>query len=117
MSRRIWFVLVIILGIGLGLVFGWLIHPINTSTNPDSLRSDYKIDYVLMVAEIFHKDGNFNAAVQRLNFLGDADSLGVVQQAIIQAKQTGYSAVDLDMMVKLSQVLAAQPIATQGKPG
>jgi hypothetical protein len=35
-----------------GLLYGWMVNPVRyVNTTPDTLRADYQLDYVLMVAE------------------------------------------------------------------
>ena len=51
MSRWTLFLLVILLGLGLGLVYGWVINPVSfQDTTLNNLRIDYKTDYTLLVA-------------------------------------------------------------------
>ena len=65
------FLVMIAIGIGLGLLYGWVIEPVQyVDTAPDSLRLDYKTDYVLMVAEAYQVEHDLNLAVQRLSLLG-----------------------------------------------
>ena len=48
-SRWILFIFAILVGAGLGLLYGWVINPVDyVDTTPDTLRIDYKTDYVLM---------------------------------------------------------------------
>ena len=48
MSRWTLFLLVIILGLALGLVYGWVINPVSfQDTTLNNLRIDYKTDYTL----------------------------------------------------------------------
>lgn len=106
MGRRVWFILVIFLGVSLGLAYGWVINPVKyVNTSPDTLREDYKTDYVLMVAEAYHSDGDNAVAARRLAFLGNTTPLALVQQAIVFAGQAGYSAGDVDLLIRLSQTL------------
>jgi hypothetical protein len=70
-SRWIRFFIMIAIGIGIGLVYGWIIEPVQyVDTAPASLRLDYKTDYVLMVAEAYQVEQDLNLAVQRLSLLG-----------------------------------------------
>jgi hypothetical protein len=49
MIRWLTFLLAIAIGAAAGLYYGWVINPIRyIDAAPDSLRSDYKADYVLM---------------------------------------------------------------------
>lgn len=76
----------IAIGIGLGLIYGWIIEPVKyVDTAPDSLRLDYKTDYVLMVAEAYQVEHDLNLAVQRLTLLG-GDPLDTVSTAIAFAQ-------------------------------
>ena len=60
-SRRVrWlaFLVAIGIGLGLGLYYGWVVSPVAyVDTAPNTLRPDYKADYVLMVAEAYQADG------------------------------------------------------------
>ena len=117
MSRRVWFVVSILSGITLGLVYGWVINPVQyVDTSPDTLRADYKTDYVLMVAEAYRAEGDLGQAVRRLAILGSAAPLDLVQQAIVYAGQAGYAPKDVDSMLKLSQGLKTWSGQTQGAP-
>jgi hypothetical protein len=106
MARWVRFIIAILIGIALGLLFGWVINPIEyTQTAPNTLRVDYKTDYVLMISEAFHTDGDMALAVHRLAVLGDKSPEGRALQAIIFAEQAGYTDADLDMMRNLSDEL------------
>ena len=51
--RVFFFFLAILLGVGIGLAFGWLVMPAAAPTNAslNQLRADYKTDLTLMIAE------------------------------------------------------------------
>ncbi len=79
MSRWIRFFLVIAIGAAGGLFYGWVINPVKyVDTTPDTLRIDYKSDYVLMVAESYGADGDLALAARRLALLGDTPSQNTV---------------------------------------
>ena len=106
MSRWIGFILAILVGIGLGLLYGWVINPVQyVNTSADSLRIDYKTDVVLMVAETYQADGDLAQAVRQLAFLGDQAPAQIVQQAVTYAGQSHYAETDLDRLVHLQQAL------------
>jgi len=95
MSRWISFIITILVGIGLGLLYGWVIDPVDyVDTTPDSLRQDYQADYVLMVAEAYQIERDPALAVGRLAFLGGGDPLVIVGSAIDFASEVGYSQSD-----------------------
>ncbi len=73
-------------GIGLGLFYGWIIDPVKyVDTTPDSLRIDFKSDYVLMVAEAYNNERDLGQAMNRLALLGSKAPADIVQQAIVFA--------------------------------
>lgn len=112
MNRKIAFSLAIALGIVLGLLYGWVINPVEFVDNtPDTLREDYKADYVLMVAEAFKMDGDVDLALQRLALLGDTDPLQMMFTASENAFLAGYSPDDLVTFQNLTDAIrvAAPP--------
>jgi hypothetical protein len=113
--RLVWFLITIVLGAAVGLAVGWWVIPVkNWDTKPVSLRSDYKADYALMVAETYQQEGDLNLAVKRLQFLGSESPLRLVQKAILSGQELGYAGKDLETLAHLAQAL--QAAADQGKP-
>ncbi len=105
MTRWIRFSIAILLGLAAGLLYGWVINPVTyVDTQPQALHPAYKADYVLMTAEIYRADGDFPAAVQRLQVLGDESPAALVQNAISFALSAGYSDADLETMQRLLRV-------------
>ncbi len=106
MSRWIGFTIAIILGILAGLYYGWVINPVEyIDTTPDTLREDFKTDYVLMVAEIYRGDSDPQAAARRLALLGPEAPAEIVQKAIAYGNQAGYGQSDLALLDDLHQAL------------
>jgi hypothetical protein len=96
------FLLAILVGVGLGLLYGWLISPVTyVETTPDTLHIQYKTDYVLMVAEVYNADKNLEMAVHRLGILGNFTPTDTVYQAITFAQKAGYADADLALMQNL----------------
>ena len=116
MSRWIRFLIVIIIGIALGLLYGWLVDPVDyINTTPNTLRADYKADYVLMVAEIYSADQDAEAAVIRLTFLADPSPVDSVENALIFAVDAGYASDDLRMLRDLADALAPLSQPNEGE--
>ena len=116
-NRVVWFFVAILIGAGLGLLYGWLINPVRyVNTTPDNLRSDYKADYVLMVAEIYKSDQNLTLATRRLALLGSEPPLRQVQKAILTAQQLAYSSQDMDVLGSLSLDLETWAPPEEGTP-
>lgn len=113
--RRIglpWIVLTAVIGLALGLGYAWLLAPIEyVDTAPLSLHSDYKTDYVLMVAEIYAHDQRLQEAVERLSVLGPPAPLAHVAAALAGAEDLGLTDADLRMIDNLRQVLLSIPAA------
>ena len=105
-KRLIWFLVMIVLGLAAGLVYGWLINPVKyVNTSAESLHPGYKADYVLMVAEIYKMDGDLPGAIQRLSLLGELPAQRLVADGLLTARGAGYAGADLALMEALSQAL------------
>jgi hypothetical protein len=105
-SRWIRFLIAVLLGGALGLIYGWVVNPVKyVDTTPNSLRADYQADYVLMVAESYHANRDLPLAARRLALLGDAAPTEHVQQAMIFGAQNGYAEPDLDLLSQLASDL------------
>jgi hypothetical protein len=112
MSRWIRFFIVLAIGMLGALFYTWVMNPVKyVDTPPNSLRQDYKTDYVLMIAEIYHADGNLEDARQQLALLGDMPPSQIVDNAIRYARgdsngnQALYPLEDLTLMQALSDAL------------
>ena len=123
-SRFVLFLFVIVIGVALGLVYGWVLNPppyANLKLN--TLRPDYQADYVLMTAEVYRKDNNLAQAVRRLALLSDQTPASVVGQALLTARDLQYARADLETIAYLAQALQVPvdlstiaPTATQAAP-
>jgi hypothetical protein len=111
MKRWLYFLLSILAGAGLGLVYGWVISPVEyVDTTPNSLSEDYRTDYVLMTAEAYAADGDIALASRRLAALGNQPAVEQVNTALLFAQRVGYSDADLALMRTLfNDLLNAGP--------
>jgi hypothetical protein len=115
MGRWIRFFIAIGLGMALGLFYGWYLNPVEfVDVTPESLRVDYKSDYVLMVAEAYRSEQDLAMAVRRLAVLGNKPPVEIVRQAILFAEdpknfgdQLAYPDTDLETMRQLEKDLEA----------
>jgi hypothetical protein len=118
MSR--WLSIFIALGIGaaLGLVYGWVIDPVQfTDVTPDTLRIDYRTDYVLMVAEAYQSEQDPALAARRLAVLGSDPPALIAGEAYNFAQQSIYPADDLALIQELEVALQTwQPIPGTSLP-
>lgn len=122
MTRILGFVVAVLLGIAAGLALGWLALPAvpalstpGASSAPESLRIDYKADYVLMVAETYQSDKDLNLAAARLALLGDPSPEAIANQTVVWANQAGYTTDDLRRMADLATALRAWVPPAQGQ--
>jgi hypothetical protein len=104
MSAKRWLIFFasIALGVSLGLLYGWVISPVEyTDTTPDSLRADFRADYTLMVAEVYDAEKSIPNAAQRMALLGSAPPAELTSQALEFARQNGYGAADVTLLENL----------------
>jgi hypothetical protein len=106
MGRKVVFFMIILFGLAAGLAYGWWVKPASTADNPlSALRQDYKSDYVLMVAEVYNKDGDLKLAMERLSELEKGDPLQTASNALVYARNAGYSINDLEIISTMVQNL------------
>jgi hypothetical protein len=112
MSRWFFFLIAIAFGVVLGLLYGWVLSPVEfVDTTPDTLGRYYKSDYVLMVAEAYKAERDLEAALRRLALLGNHPPEDIVREATLFAESQGYSDLDVNLMRALSSALES------GAPG
>jgi len=106
-SRRLGFFLFILIGIILGLIYGWVINPTGVkNTTLASLRTDFKADYVVMVSEVYASNHDLDAAIDQLNEItSGGDTLSTVQQALLVGQQFGFSDREMRAMANLEIAL------------
>jgi hypothetical protein len=73
--RGNWYLLTaVLIGLGLGLVYTWVISPVKyIDAAPSSLRADFKDQYRLLIASSYIATGDLGRAQARLALLKDAD--------------------------------------------
>jgi len=93
----------ILVGITAGILYGWVVNPIPfTSLEPHSLRIDYRTDFVLMVAELYHYDPDLAQAAERLIYLGETSLNALMDEAITYAEENDYAPGDIAYMNDLA---------------
>lgn len=97
--RYIFFFAAILAGFAIGIIYGWVINPVKyRNTGMETLRMDYKTDYVLMVAELYESEGDVPLALARLSYLETESPLALVTSAIDFAEDYNYTSEDLQSM-------------------
>ena len=98
------------LGAGLAVLYGWVARPLEyVDTTPDSLRQDYRTDYVLMVAEAYSADQDLTLAQVRLAALGPLAPDEYVTQAIDYAIEQSFSRAEHERLNVLAIALRTLP--------
>ncbi|HEY3312634.1 MAG TPA: hypothetical protein VGK00_13415 [Anaerolineales bacterium] len=117
LTRWLFFIISIAVGLGLGLYYGWMVSPVEyTDTTPSSLRADFRADFALMVAESYQKDQNIDQAARHLANLGSQSPVLIVSEALNFAQQNKFNPVDISLLQNLN--LALQVRQTGGvQPG
>jgi len=90
--RFIFFFLALLVGVGAGLAFGWMMMPPAAPRNAPlgSLRADFKTDLVLMVAEEFQTFPDSMQALTQLDKLDENDPITLLGNSIQYAQAIGY---------------------------
>ncbi len=115
MPRWMQFTIAIALGIAGGLLYGWVISPVEyVDTTPNTLHPDFRVDYILMVAEVYAADGNLDQAGRQLAVLGSDSPADLASQALDYARDNGYSPHEQGLLQRLALGLVAWQPPTGG---
>jgi hypothetical protein len=107
-NRRLFIVLSLIAGIALGLTYGWVLDPVDYfDLTPDTLRADYKADYVLMVAEAYRADPDPALAARQLAVFGSGSPSSIAAQGLDYARLNGFDDSDIALMQDLVTAMQA----------
>ncbi|HLO29300.1 MAG TPA: hypothetical protein VK249_09210 [Anaerolineales bacterium] len=107
-NRWVFIVLALLLGVGLGLAYGWYLDPVDYfDLTPDTLRADYKADYVLMAAEAYHVEQDPGLAARRLAIFGTKSPAAIAADGLAYARDNGYSGADITLIQELVTALQA----------
>ena len=117
MKRWLIFLAGLLLGVAGGLVYGWVISPVQyTNASPAVLRPDYRNDYVLMVAESYQADHDIRRAASELAELGQPDLPGLVKETLTTDQLAGYAPLDLERLKGLAEGLSRIPLQALPTP-
>jgi hypothetical protein len=109
-TRSLWIfiLLALILGIGIGIAYGWYIDPVDYfDLTPDTLRPDFKADYVLMTAEAYRVEQDPGLAARRLAIFGTKSPSAIAAEGLAYARANGFSNADVTLMQELVTALQA----------
>jgi len=102
-TRVLLFILMIAVGAGAGLAYGWLLKPAAAPQEADlsRLRADFKTDLVLMAAEQFAETQDPLLALDELAKVEPKNPYSLLVNAINYAQEVGYQPEDLAKMQAL----------------
>lgn len=106
--RWIFVIVTLLIGIGAGLAYGWIIDPVEFfDLTPDTLRADYKTDYVLMVAEAYRLEQDPGTAARRLAVFGAQSPSAIASDALEYARTNEFSDSDIVLLQELVTAMQA----------
>jgi hypothetical protein len=107
MKRIPWDIfLALLVGLGLGLVYSWVISPPRiVDAAPNDLRSDFKDQYRSAIAAAYEATGNLPRARARLSLLGDADPIEALNAQAQRMRASGEQSGHADQVVALALAL------------
>jgi len=107
-NRWLFIILALVIGISIGLVYGWVIDPVDFfDLTPDTLRADYKTDYVLMTAEAYRVEQDPGLAARRLAIFGSQSPSAIASEALNYARAHGFSDSDTALIQELVTAMQA----------
>lgn len=118
MTRSDWLsvILGVVIGVAAGLYYAWAINPVEyTDTSPASLRSDFKAEYLTLIAAAFDGTGDLARARARLALFPDtnpADALAALAQ---QRLAQGRPSPEVSALARLASALSGSPPGTSAK--
>ena len=106
--RWIFILIALLAGIGAGLAYGWLIDPVDFyNLTPDTLRVDYKTDYVLMTAEAYRVEQDPGVAARRLAIFGSQSPSAIASEALNYSRTNGFADSDIALLQELVTAMQA----------
>jgi hypothetical protein len=91
---------VLVVGIGLGLLYAWMIAPVRyINTVPNTLRTDFKDQYRILIAASYSATHDLARAKSRLELLGDASP---IQALTAQAQRMLASGQQFDVVQQVA---------------
>lgn len=101
-SNIIKIIIALAIGSAIGLLYGWVIDPIEyVDVTPNLLRQDYQVDYVLMTAEAYQKDFDSELAARRLAILGSESPAIITSNALEYAISNNFTETEIQFLQTL----------------
>ena len=109
-ERGNWYLLTgVVLGIILGILFAWVISPVEyVDTAPESLKDEFKDQYRVLIASAYVANGDLVRAKARLELLDEADIYLVVAEQAQQMLAEGGSVEEAQSLGRLALALGQE---------
>jgi hypothetical protein len=108
LSLWVFTILALLAGMGIGIAYGWYIDPVDYfDLTPDTLRSDYQADYVLMTAEAYRLEQDPGLAARRLAIFGTKSPSAIAADGLAYARANGFTDADINLIQELVTALQA----------
>lgn len=112
------FVISFILGLVGGLLYTWQVDPVEyVDTAPDTLRADFKSDYLALIASAYASTGNLARAQARLDLFTDPDPATTLAALAQQRLAEGRPESEARAIAMLASALGEQPTPFVRTPG
>ena len=102
-STTLHLILALLIGLGLGLAYSWLISPVTyVDANPALLRTDFKDQYRGVIAASYAATHDLDRARARLNLLSDTDPIGELSAQAQRMVGTGETLENVQSLAQLA---------------
>jgi len=113
MSRRLFLILGFGLGVAGGLYYAWLVSPVEyVDTAPESLRADFRADYLALIASAYAGDEDLVRARIRLALFPDLDPTTDLAALAQQRLAAGFADTEASALAQLASALSRGPSRT-----
>lgn len=113
MSRWLFLMLGFTVGLAGGLYYAWLVNPVEyIETAPESLRADFRADYLGLIASAYASGGDLVRARTRLALFPDLDPATELAALAQQRLAAGLADTEANALSQLASALSQGPIRT-----
>jgi len=119
MSRPGWIVFLIGIALGMagGLYYAWIVNPVAyVDTAPDSLREDFRADYLALIASAYASTGDLVRARIRLALFPELDPTAELAALAQQRLAAGLAQAEASALALLAADLDRQPQSPVSTP-
>jgi hypothetical protein len=101
-------ILALFAGLGIGIIYGWYLDPVDYfDLTPDTLRADYKADYILMTAEAYRAEQDPGLAARRLAIFGTKSPSAIAADGLAYARSNSFLDAEIVLIQELVTALQA----------